>query len=90
MLYVAGLTSTKCGTRSSYSSTFDEATKLYGVVITSLPGGRSSALAMQCSAAVPLLTATACFVPHCAAICVSKRSSHGPIDRRGDSSTDAT
>ena len=90
MLYVWGSMSTKRGVRSSYNSTLAEATKLYGVVMTSLPGGRSSARTMQCSAAVPLLTATACWVPHWAAICASKRSSHGPIERRGESSTACT
>jgi hypothetical protein len=73
-----GARSTNCGRTASKSSAFEEATKLNGVVSAASPSARPRARTIRCSAAVPLLVATARAVPQCAAIFSSNASISGP------------
>ena len=67
MLSVSGSTSANTGTRPWYSIPMTLPMSVMQVVMTSLPGGSSSAARAMCTAAVPLEQATAYRRPYRAA-----------------------
>ena len=77
---VSSSESTKCGTAPEYTIAFAEATKVSpGTSTSSLivtPARRREA----CRAAVPLITAMACFAPVYLEVSCSKRSTYSPTE----------
>ena len=66
------------------------AAKVSGVVTASSPGPMPAANAAACSAAVPLLTATACGAPTALANAASNSSTVGPVVSQSERSAVTT
>ena len=80
MLQVSGSMSTHTGTPPSSTMVSAVAANVNGVVMTSSPGFRSSAIIAMSSASVPLDTVTQCFAPVCAASAASSSLDLGAHD----------
>ena len=79
ILQVSGSMSTNTGLPPSSTMVSAVAAKVNGVVITSSPGFRSSAIRAISSASVPLATVMQCFAPVWAASASSSSCTSGPM-----------
>ncbi len=79
MLQVSGSMSTNTGVAPSSTMVSAVAAKVNGVVTTSSPGFRPSAISEISSASVPLATVTQCFAPVKAASAASSSATSGPM-----------
>ncbi len=79
MLQVSGSMSTNTGLPPSRTIVSAVAANVNGVVMTSSPGFKPSAIRLISSASVPLATVMQCFAPVKAASCCSSSLTSGPM-----------
>ena len=83
-------TSAKTGVAPVWTITFAVAGHVIGVVITSSPGPTPSATSARCSAAVPDVTASACFASTYSAKRRSSSAARGPVVSQPERSVSVT